>query len=58
MGKKGIQTIHHSILKDMRSIIIEFSKSGEFMVIYDQDSRTLWIYKSTDLDQCFQDIEN
>lgn len=39
-------------------MIIEFSKFGNFFALYEEQTAILKVYKSTDIYQCIDDIED
>ena len=61
-GRNGFSLLQKIVLKDLNKPMMQFSKSGKYLALFKRTcskdkSYLLEIYDSTDMTQCFQDIE-
>jgi hypothetical protein len=55
---KGFPVDDNEHLAPNYKMIIEFSKFGNFFALYEEQTSILKVYKSTDIYQCIDDIED
>lgn len=56
-GRNGFTRLKTITIAGVKKILMKFSKSGKYFAIYNLDEFMLTIYDSTDIFQCFDNIE-
>ena len=56
-GRTGLEKIKEIVIRNSKSSIIQFSRSGKFFGLFINENKNFEVYDATDIDRCFKEID-